>query len=97
VRLNFELDEAQMAEINALKKKTGANSMKELFNNALTILDWAVEEVAQGKEIVATSPDDGSRHRVFITPLLRRVALLARAERGRVAAATAAPVAAPTR
>ena len=96
MRLNFELDESQMAEINALKKETGANSMKELFNNALTILDWAVEEVAQGKEIVAISPDEAS-HRVFITPLLRRVALLARAERGRVTSATAAPVAATTR
>lgn len=87
MRLNFELDESQMDEINALKRKTGANSMKELFNNALTILDWAVKEVAQGKEIVATSPDD-ENHRVFVTPLLRRVAK--RHGRGRVAAATPA-------
>jgi hypothetical protein len=62
---------------------------------AIKISSGTVEEVAQGKEIIATSPDEGS-HRVFITPLLRRVALLARAEQGRVAAAIAAPVAAPT-
>jgi hypothetical protein len=72
MRLNFELNEAQMASINALKARTGASSMKELFNNALSILDWAVDEIAQGREIAAVSPDS-KNYRVFVTPLLRQV------------------------
>jgi hypothetical protein len=72
VRLNFEFSDAQVENINALKQKTGAASMKELFNNALTMLEWAVDETAQGKEIEAT---DGKTSRVFVTPLLRQVRL----------------------
>ncbi len=70
MRLNFEFNDAQVESLNALKKKTGASSMKDLFNNALTILEWTVDETAQGKEIVAT---DGKTARVFVTPLLRQV------------------------
>ena len=74
MRLNFEFNDAQVDNINALKEKTGAASMKELFNNALTMLEWAVEEVARVKEIVAT---DGKTSRVFVTPLLRQARLRA--------------------
>jgi hypothetical protein len=70
MRLNFEFNDAQVESLNALKQKTGAASMKDLFNNALTMLAWAVDEVAQGKEIEAT---DGKTSRVFVTPLLRQV------------------------
>jgi hypothetical protein len=34
------------------------------------MLEWAVDETEQGKEIVAT---DGKDSRVFVTPLLRQV------------------------
>lgn len=70
MRLNFEFNDAQVESLNALKQKTGAASMKDLFNNALTMLEWAVDETEQGKEIVAT---DGKESRVFVTPLLRQV------------------------
>jgi hypothetical protein len=70
MRLNFEFNDAQVESLNALKQKTGAASMKDLFNNALTMLAWAVDEAAQGKEIEAT---DGKTSRVFVTPLLRQV------------------------
>jgi hypothetical protein len=70
MRLNFEFNDAQVESLNALKQKTGAASMKDLFNNALTMLEWAVDETEQGKEIVAT---DGKDSRVFVTPLLRQV------------------------
>jgi hypothetical protein len=70
MRLNFEFNDAHVESLNALKQKTGAASMKDLFNNALTMLEWAVDETEQGKEIVAT---DGKDSRVFVTPLLRQV------------------------
>jgi protein-disulfide isomerase-like protein with CxxC motif len=86
MRLNFELSEAQMAHLTALKEKTGASSMKELFNHALTILDWAVEEAAMGNAIAALSPDE-KNNRILVTPLLRQVA---RANEGRRVVETAA-------
>ena len=57
MRLNFELDESQMDEINALKRKTGANSMKELFDSVY-YFGLGRRGSSPGKEIVATSPDD---------------------------------------
>jgi hypothetical protein len=72
MRMNFEFNDALVRNMNALKEKTGAASMKELFNNTLTMLEWTVDEIEKGNEITATGRD-GKPHRVFVTPLLRQV------------------------
>ena len=73
MRLNFEFSEARIQDLKDLQSETDSDSMKELFNNALTMLEWAVKEVKSGNEIAAVSEDD-KVYRVFITPLLERVA-----------------------
>lgn len=73
MRLNFEFQEERINDLKALQSDTGSESMKELINNALTMLEWAVKEVKAGNEIAAVNEDD-KIYRVFITPLLERVA-----------------------
>ena len=73
MRMNFELPEERVNELKALQSETGSESMKELFNNALTMLEWAIKEVKNGNEIAAVNEAD-KVYRVFITPLLERVA-----------------------
>jgi hypothetical protein len=72
MRLQFEFSEDRIAELKHLKEETGAETLKELFNNALTILEWAIEEAKDGNEIAAVN-EEGKAHRVFVTPLLERV------------------------
>jgi hypothetical protein len=79
VRLNFEFSEERINDLKALQTETGSESMKELFYNALTMLEWAVKEVKSGNEIAAVN-EHAKVYRVFITPLLERAAKKSRAE-----------------
>jgi len=72
MRLNFELPEERVKELKELQTETASDSMKELFNNALTMLAWAIKEVKNGNEIAAVN-DKEDIYRVFVTPLLERV------------------------
>lgn len=72
MRVNFELPEPRIAELKALQAETEAESMKELLNTALTVLEWAVSEIKDGNEIAAVN-EDQNVYRVLITPLLQRV------------------------
>jgi hypothetical protein len=73
MRLNFEFSEERINDLKELQAETNSDSMKELCNNALTMLEWAVKEVKSGNEIAAVNEDD-KVYRVFVTPLLERVA-----------------------
>jgi hypothetical protein len=71
MRLNFEFSEDRIKDLRELQAETNTDSMKELFNNALTMLEWAIKEVKNGNEIAAVNEDD-KVYRVFVTPLLER-------------------------
>jgi hypothetical protein len=73
MRLNLEISSGQMSSLKALQQRTGANSMKDLVNHALTLLEWAVEETAKGNEVAAVN-EDQSAYRMLVTPLLQHVA-----------------------
>jgi hypothetical protein len=73
MRLNFEFSEDRIKDLKKLQAETDSDSMKELFNNALTMLEWAIKEVKAGNEIAAVN-EEQNVYRVFITPLLERVA-----------------------
>ena len=44
VRMQFDLPEDRLDELDSLMKKCGISTKKELFNYALTMLEWAVDE-----------------------------------------------------
>jgi hypothetical protein len=72
MRLNFEFPEERIEDLKQLQAATGTDSMKDLVNNALTILEWAVEEARKGNEIAAVNESE-EIYRVLVTPLLQRV------------------------
>jgi hypothetical protein len=73
MRLNFEMTESQMEALKALQVRLGARDMKDLVNQALTLLEWAADEVSNGNEIAAVHRDDKT-YRVLVMPLLKKVA-----------------------
>ena len=73
MRLNFEFPEQRVVELRELQKEIGGVDMKTVFNTALTILEWCVEETRHGNEIAAVNQDEKT-YRVLITPPLQAVA-----------------------
>lgn len=72
MRLNFEFSEQRVGDIRKLLKETDTETMKDLVNNAFTILEWAVDETKAGNEIAAINEDE-KVYRVLVTPILQRV------------------------
>lgn len=53
VRMQFDFTEEKVKELEAMMEKCDISTRKELFNNALTILQWALDESEQGHDIAA--------------------------------------------
>jgi hypothetical protein len=79
MRLNLELTNEQMESLKKLQERMGARDMKDLVNNALTMLEWAANETGKGNEIAAVN-EEAERYRVLVTPLLQYVAKRERQE-----------------
>ena len=79
MRLNFEFSEQRVGDLKKLVEETGTDSMKDLVNNAFTILEWAVDETKAGNEIAAVNGRE-EVYRVLIAPILQRVAKASKAQ-----------------
>ncbi len=84
-RLNFEVSESRLGELKAFLQETNSPTMKDLFNDAMTTLEWLVAEVKKGQEIVSLDEKRNS-YRVLVTPILERAAKTARQNAATIAA-----------
>jgi hypothetical protein len=69
VRIQFEMPKDKAEELDGLMKETGVQTKKELFNNALTILKWAVRETKNGNSIASVDEAHG-KYRELQMPIL---------------------------
>jgi hypothetical protein len=60
MRLQIDLDEAGVRTLNDLKRRTGLKTHKDLFNNALALLDWATRQVVEGRVVASVDPRNES-------------------------------------
>ena len=73
VRLQVEIDQEQMNELERLLQVGGLRTKKELLNNALTLLKWAVKEKGRGCAIVSVNEQEGT-YKELEMPFLEHVA-----------------------
>jgi metal-responsive CopG/Arc/MetJ family transcriptional regulator len=59
VRIQLDMPDDRVKELDALMEQTGVSTRKELFNNALTLFEWAVREKRLGH--VIASVDEGAK------------------------------------
>lgn len=78
MRLQIDVTDDQDRHIQKLMEETGLSTKKDLFNNALTLLSWAVEEVAGGNTIASVN-EEQQRYRELHMPALTNVAQRAKA------------------
>lgn len=72
VKFQFEMPESNADRLDELAKQAGV-AKKDIINNALTILEWAIEEVQAGRSI-ASIDESNDRYRELVLPLLRHFA-----------------------
>jgi hypothetical protein len=69
----FELDPEAEGALDKIKRKTGIKDEGELFNNALTILAWAIEQRERGRQ-VASMDREKRTYRELQMPIFDRIA-----------------------
>ena len=69
VKFQFEMPQANADRLDQLAKQAGV-AKKDIINNALTLLEWAIDEVQAGR-IIASVDLREDRYRELVLPLLR--------------------------
>ena len=72
LRIQFEISNNRLKEFEGLMDETGVATKKELLNNALTLLEWAIEEQKKGN-IIASLDERAKKYRELVMPIFRRV------------------------
>lgn len=73
IRIQFELNEQGAQELEKLMEVTDVATRKDLFNNALTFLEWAIKERQRGRTI-ASIDEDNKRYKEIEMPILSNAA-----------------------
>lgn len=53
-RIQFDLPKSRVEELDDIARAAGITTRKDLFNNALTLLEWALKQRSEGKKIIVT-------------------------------------------
>jgi hypothetical protein len=73
MRIQLDLDDTGVEVLESLKEATGSKTHKELFNNAVTLLDWAVKQRQDGR-IIASLDESNENYRELQMPALENAA-----------------------
>ena len=72
MRLQLDLSETRVKALDALMKECDIVTRKELFNNALALLQWAVDELKRGN-IIASVSENEERYRELQMPIFANI------------------------
>ena len=74
-RIQFELSEDKLKELEALMETSGIRTKKELFNSALTLFGWALYERKAGRVIASMDEEEG-KYKELLMPALGSMPLV---------------------
>jgi hypothetical protein len=73
LRIQIDVSPQKLAELEELMTLCGIKTKKELINNALTLLQWAVKQVRNGRSVASIDENEG-RFRELEMPILSAAA-----------------------
>lgn len=73
VRIQFELPESKVKELEEMMRIGDVHTRKDLFNNALTLLQWAIKEVREGK-LIASVDEQNKKYKELAMPIFSAAA-----------------------
>jgi metal-responsive CopG/Arc/MetJ family transcriptional regulator len=68
-RVQLDLPERQVMELDVLMQETGVATRKDFFNQALSLLLWAIKEKKEGR-IIASVDEANKHYREVVMPVL---------------------------
>ena len=71
-RLQIELSAEKLRQFEDLMEDTGLATKKDLVNNALTLLTWAVRETKSGRKIVSLD-EQSKQYKEILLPALENM------------------------
>ena len=72
IRLQIDLNDDRVKEIEALMKEGGAATKREFVNAALSLLEWAMKERRSGR-IIASIDEEKDSYKEVVMPILSEV------------------------
>ena len=69
-RIQVDMPEERVREIEELMEKRGIKTKKEFFNVALTLLEWAIDEKENGHAIASVDEEENRYKEVVIPGIL---------------------------
>ena len=69
MRIQFEMNEASWKDLERLMEKAGVTTKRELFNNALSLFEWAAKERMSGR-IIASVDASAEKYKEIVVPVL---------------------------
>ena len=72
-KIQFELPIEKVREMEEMMRLTGITTRKEFFNNALTLLAWAIHEMYMGN-IIASIDEKNKKFKEVVMPILANAA-----------------------
>jgi metal-responsive CopG/Arc/MetJ family transcriptional regulator len=72
VRIQLDLPDEQVKELDELMRETNIVTRKDLFNNALTLFQWAVKAKRAGR-IIASIDEQNKTSKELVMPALENV------------------------
>jgi len=69
VRIQFDLTDRKVEQLDQLMNEAGITTRKDLFNNALSVLEWVIKYHKQGRAIVAVSDREGEPDKELWMPM----------------------------
>lgn len=70
-RVQFNVSDRKLADLDEMQAKLGLSTRKDLFDNAMTLLRWAVRKKEEGLTIAAV--DGNNPHRELEMPALQHI------------------------
>lgn len=72
MRIQYELSEKENAEIEKMMEDTAISTKRDLFNNALTLFEWAIKEIKKGR-VIAAIDEKENKYIALVMPSLSKV------------------------
>lgn len=70
-KIQFDLPDQRAKELDELATEAGV-TRKDLFNNALTLLEWAIDQKHKGR-IIASLDEANQSYRELMMPIFNKI------------------------
>jgi hypothetical protein len=71
-RITLDVPDEKFEEIKLLCERLRLATRKDLFNNAITLLQWAEEQIASGR-VIASVDDEAKSFRELQMPIFENI------------------------